>query len=134
MYMFVRILSLLALLTPLAATAQGVVPSRLVPVAGANGEYGFCELMQLGQNLLNFTIFIGVVACAFTFMYAGYLYMTAGVDGLGKGEAGIKLAKKMFKNVLIGIVVILGAWLIVDTLISSLTTTSLTGGLTCTIN
>ena len=105
---------------PLLAQAQGAVNPKgteksIVPCKGVDCNLGsFAELIQ---NLLNFGIFFASVVAALLFAYAGWLYLSNSVGG---GEAAVKKAKSLFWNVAIGYVIILGAWLVVDTLLGSL--------------
>src|SRR5690606_28053747 len=72
-------------------------------------ECTVCDMVALAQRIINFMIFLGVVAATLLFVYAGLLYMTA------QGNSGqVSRAHGVFKNVLIGLIVILAAWLIVD--------------------
>ena len=93
-------------LLPFIASAQ--LPDRLVPCDGL--DCTVCSLAALAQNLLNAGIFMAVFISALLFAYAGWLYLTdAAISGQQK-------AKGMFLNVVVGLVLILGAWLVVDTL------------------
>lgn len=91
---------------PLLASAQ--LPDRIVPCNGL--DCTVCSLAALAQNLLNAGIFMAVFLSAILFAYAGWLYLTnAAIEGQSR-------AKGMLLNVVIGLVIILAAWLIVDTL------------------
>lgn len=69
----------------------------------------FKDVIIIVQRIINFLIYIGVVAATLAFAYAGYLYITAA----GKVEA-IKHAHSIFVKVIIGFALMLGAWLIVN--------------------
>lgn len=107
-------LSLFVTLPTSFVLAQSAV-GRLVPEGDA-ATFGWCEFIKLVQNLINFAIFLGIMATALLFMWAGFLYITNG----GSSE-NISKAKKIFKAVVWGFVAILGGWLLVDTLMKSLT-------------
>ena len=93
------------LISPYLALAQ--IPTKIVPCNGT--DCTFCHIAQLAQNALNVGIYIAVFLSAVLFAYAGWKYITAG------GEPGkAREAKKVFWNVGIGLILILGAWLIVD--------------------
>jgi len=69
----------------------------------------FDDLIILAQNVINFLIYaIAAPICAIMFVYAGWLYLSAG-DNSGQ----INQAHAIFWNVLWGFIVILAAWLIV---------------------
>ncbi len=96
------------------ALAQGDVSEYIVPCGQGGNFCGLCDLVQLAQNLINIGIFITIALSAMTFAFAGYKYMTAGGDP-GK----VTEARKMFTSVAIGLIIILGAWVGVDTLMKT---------------
>jgi hypothetical protein len=95
---------------PIVVEAQ--IFGALVPTCGGNfGEdCNFCNLLGLAQRLINFFIYLSVVVATLLFTYAGILYMTSAPN-----PGNVEKAHKIFWNVLIGLIVVLGAWLIVDT-------------------
>ncbi len=95
-------------LLPLLINAQTILPKKLVPCDGLNCTV--CSLATLAQNILNAGIFLSVFLSAILFAYAGWLYLTN--EAIGQQQK----AKDTFKNVVIGLVIILAAWLVVDTL------------------
>jgi hypothetical protein len=115
--MFLVVL-LLLVIAPSLAFAAGL-PTQIVPTdcTGAGGCQSVCDIATLAQNLLNAGIFIAVFLCAILFAWAGWKYLTAGGN---PGE--INAAKSIFLNVAVGLIIILAAWLLVDTLIHVLTT------------
>jgi hypothetical protein len=108
------------ILTPMAVAEAGVF-DRLVPQCSetlVDGEFveacSMCHIVQLIQNILSFLVTISVIVATLMFIYAGFLYMTAG----GSADK-IKAATKIFTNVFIGFVFVLGAFLIVDTIMKT---------------
>lgn len=87
------------------------IPSRIVPCDGT--DCTVCHLATLAQNLLNAGIFIFVFMAAMLFAYAGFLYLTN--EAIGQQQR----ARSIFKNVAIGLIILLSAWLVVDTLMKS---------------
>ena len=83
---------------------QGIVP--------CNGpDCNFCHLAQLGQNIINLAVTLSVFVAAVLFAYAGWNYLT------NFGDTGkVSKAHGIFKNVAVGFIIIMAAWLIVDTL------------------
>ena len=75
----------------------------------------FSSLITLVQNLITAMVVISTFLAAAAFAYAGILLLTSGVSEGKKDEA-----KKIFTKVLIGYLWILGAWVIVYTIISVL--------------
>lgn len=100
----------------LFAQQQAGIPERIVPCTGAAGSTPCtCQhLIELAQNIINGGIFLAVFFCAILFAYAGWLYLTN--EAIGEQQH----AKKIFSNVILGLVILLSAWLIVDTLMSNL--------------
>jgi len=103
---------IVASLAPAVALAAGI-PKQIVPCTGTNCTV--CDITSLAENILNFGIFLAVVISAFLFAYAGILYM-ANEEG-----AKIKQAKSIFVSVAIGLVIILSAWLLIDTIMYTFT-------------
>lgn len=74
-----------------------------------------CNLADLVQSLINFLIGVSIPIAAALFAYAGALYFTSGAD-----THNIDKAKGIFKNALIGFVIVISAWLVVNTLLHAL--------------
>ncbi len=116
---FVVVFSVLVL-TPLAVSAQGLVPSCPVGEPGCAepyhpDNYGACELVQLSNNIVRFIIGLISVVGAIVMVYAGYLLVSS------RGNVSqMQRAKEMFTNILIGIVIMLSAFLVVNTVMSIL--------------
>lgn len=128
-------LAFLSLMGPTVALAQGV----LSPETGA-GTYdntggqvdsytgnsgivicqencGWNDLIILVNRIVNWLVaFLSVVA-VIVMVVAGFKMVTSGGD-----VAAWSSAKSMFTNVVIGFILVLAAWLIVDTVLSMLTT------------
>jgi len=108
-----RVLIVSALLgigaVPLFALAQGL--GQIVPCDFCR----LCDLETLVQRLLNWATYFAVFFATIAFVYAGFLYATGSANPEQIGRA-----HKIFWNVLIGIIFILGAWLIVDTILKAL--------------
>ena len=93
------------LATATLASAAGVVPCD-GPGCRA------CDIVILGQNLLMW--FIGIMASIIALMFAwGGMQMVMSAGNTGAVSAG----KEKMTNAVIGLVIILGAWLIVDTVL-----------------
>jgi len=89
------------------------VPDQIVTCTGPD-----CNLesfVVLIQNILNFLVYLAVICAALLFSWAGWLYLTN-----SQNPGNIEKAKKVFWNVVIGLVIIIGAWLLVDTLLNTL--------------
>jgi hypothetical protein len=111
-------LLLVLVMAPSFALAAGF-PTQIVPsdCSGPGGCQSICDLATLAQNILNAGIYLAVFLSAVLFAWAGWKYLSAG------GSPGeISAAKSIFWNVGVGLIIILAAWLLVDTLIHTLTT------------
>lgn len=87
----------------------GLVPD--CPVDGC----GFNELMTLINNVIKFLLFtVATPLAALVFVYAGIMLLTSG----GSSEK-MTTAKKIIKNLIIGYVVALAAWLVINTILTS---------------
>ena len=112
---FSRVGTIIAInLLPVLALAQ---QGPIVPQNCSGPDCTICDLVTLAQNVINTGIFIAIFLSAILFAYAGWLYLTSGIEDLGDA----KKARSMFKNVVFGLIIILGAWLIVDTIMRTLT-------------
>jgi hypothetical protein len=102
---------------PILAFAAGL-PGQIVPAScsGPGGCQSICDIASLAQNLLNTGIYIAVFLSAVLFAWAGWEAVTAGGSAEKVGHA-----KGIFGNVVIGLVIILAGWLVVDTLMKTLT-------------
>lgn len=113
------VLVFLFFVVPYFAAAQGLVPNCNKEI-GENGRFtnpcDFTDVMQLVNTIVNFLIFkISLPVITIVFAYAGWLFMTSG-DNPGKRSQ----ARAMFPKVLIGYVVALGAWLVINTILDLL--------------
>lgn len=108
---FSAVFCLLLFATPFFASSAGLVP------CGGSGEppCSFSLLIELIQRIINFLLIIAAPIASILFAYAGFLYLTAGEES-GK----ISKAHDVFLNVLIGIVIALAAWLVVNTINNAL--------------
>jgi len=110
--------------TGIAATDaefSGIVPKcNTGDIDTATGQYknpcNFDFFMKLLNSIIKFLLFtIATPLVALIVMYTGYLYLTAG------GSAGqTEKAKHILFNVVVGYIIALAAWLIINTIVTSL--------------
>ncbi len=110
--LILALLGSILLFLPVVAFAQ--LPDKIVPCNGV--DCSVCDIATLAQNVLNTGIYIAIFLSAVLFAWAGWQALTAG----GSGEK-ISQAKSIFGNVLIGLIIILAGWLVVDTLMKTMT-------------
>lgn len=82
-------------------------------------------MVELAQNVINAGIFLAVFFAALLFAWAGFLYLTQ------ETVPQQTKAKNLFKNVAIGLIILLSAWLIVDTLMRQLLRDNITWNNIC---
>ena len=107
---FVNFLVFLLIASPIAALAQ----AGLVPCNGV--DCNTCDIILLVNGLISFLVTMLSIIAVIVMVYTGFLMVTSGGD-----ETKWTAAKGYFTNVVIGIVLVLAAWLIVDTLLGMLT-------------
>ncbi len=105
-------------------------PGTIVPQCGYFSadnstfkECSLCDFMQLVRNVLNFILFLTMVSAGALFAWAGWLFATAGGSGANHTKA-----KNIFRNVIIGLVLVLGAYTIVNTLMKMLVDNNFSAG------
>jgi hypothetical protein len=111
----IPVLAFMALaILPIATLADTPAePGQLVPNCGGNnGACGYDDLIKLGQNVLTWSIYLVALCSVAAIAYAGFLYLTSGGDS-GK----ISKAHGIFITVIWGIVITLGAYLIVKSVL-----------------
>ena len=93
---------------PMVAAAQSLIPC-------SGNDCGTCELVALAQNVVAIIIILSVSIAVLVFMWAGYLMLSAA------GSASqIQRGKQVMTDAVIGFVILLCGWLIVDVMLKSL--------------
>ena len=112
------LLMVMFLFAPVMVLGQGL-PSQIVPKRCTDqpgGCQSICDVALLAQNVLNTGIYLAVFISALLFAYAGWEAVTAG----GNAEK-MSAARRVFANVLVGLLIILAGWIVIDTLMRSIT-------------
>ncbi len=94
------------------AASQGIVPCNGVDCQA-------CHLVDLLQNLINFLLGLSIPISIGLFAYAGILYFTSASNPSNKGKA-----RGIFSSALIGLIIALGAYLVVETVLHAVLTKS----------
>ena len=104
-------------LVPLSALAAWRPGQPLVPcgIKGSGIDCGWEHLVILLGNLIDLGIYVVLVGSAILFAYAGFLYVTAAAK-----PGQVAQAHKIFVNVVIGLIISLAAWLIVEVIVNTL--------------
>lgn len=103
----------------LVVGALGLVPTDtlaavdtgLIPCEGTDCQA--CHVVGLIQKVINFLIGLSIPIVILLFAWAGVLLFTAGGDNPSRRNA----AKKIFQSALIGFVIALGSYLIIETIL-----------------
>jgi hypothetical protein len=75
-------------------------------------------VLQVAQNVLNAIFYFAIILVVLYIVYVGFLYLSAAFSGNSPGN--LSAAKTRIVNVVVGVIVILAAWLIVDFVMKSL--------------
>lgn len=95
-------------LIPAVAGAQGLVTCEGV-------DCNFCTFAEMVNNIVQWLVAILTLVAVMLMVYAGFKLVTSAGD-----TSAVQEAKKLLTNVIIGFVIILAAWTLVDTLIKAL--------------
>ncbi len=74
-----------------------------------------CHLVQMGNEIVDWLIGLMMVIFSIIVAYAGFLLVVSGGNPTAKSEA-----KKKMTNAFIGIVIVLAAWILIDTIMKAL--------------
>lgn len=98
----------LVLMTPSFVFGQGLVPQC------SRGEGSepcqFCHVVELINNVVAWLVGVLGIIAALIIMYAGFLMVASGGNASAKEKA-----KGFIVNIVIGYVLVLGAWILIDT-------------------
>lgn len=92
---------------PLFVQAAGLVPCG----GPSEPECNICHLLQLAQNVVYFAIEIAFLIIVILIVYGGFLW----IFSAGK-EENIRTGQKTIYNAIMGLIIILAAWVIVNTI------------------
>lgn len=89
----------------------------IVPLCGGTNqpECRACDFIQLGQNIISWFIKIAASTIALTFAWGGMKMVMSGGD-----TGAVSSARSIMTNSVIGLVILLGSWLIVNTILNLL--------------
>ncbi|HRH55446.1 MAG TPA: pilin [Candidatus Paceibacterota bacterium] len=109
---FIPFLLAFFLLLPLVASAQF---GPIVPEACHDCPCGFGGVMAIIQNLVNFIIGIAIIFGTIILVWGGILYIISPANPESRSTAN-----KMLINAVVGLCIVLSAWLIVDFVMKTL--------------
>lgn len=92
------------------ASGQGLVP--------CNGtDCQACNLAQLGQNIINWLMGLSIPLAAALFAWAGIIYFSSSVE---TSYNKIDKAKAIFRSTVVGFLIVICAWLGVETMLKTI--------------
>lgn len=103
----------LFLLVGALIVASPVYAAGIVPCDGPGCRA--CDFIQLGQNIIDWFIKIAASIIALTFAWGGMKMVMSGGD-----TGAVSSARSIMTNSVIGLVILLGSWLIVNTILNLL--------------
>ncbi len=106
------LLAFTLILLPVSAFAQF---GPIVPDACKDCPCGFGGVLAIIQNVINFIIAISIIIATIIIAWAGGLYMLSATNPESRSTAN-----KMLINAVVGIMIVLSAWLIVDFVMKTL--------------
>lgn len=80
-----------------------------------NTECGWVQLVQLGSEILSFAIYIAILGATAVIVFAGWKMLTANGD-----EGAVKEGKKMLWAAIVGIIVTMSAYMLVQFVLTKL--------------
>ena len=92
-----------------SASFFGPIVPQCSTVNGATELCGFCDFATLAQNIIDFIIAFSIIVATFMIVYAGFLYISASSN---PGQVG--KAHHVFSITIVGLVIVLASWLIVN--------------------
>lgn len=98
------------LLAPFMASAQ---TGGLIPCEG--DDCGTCEVVQLANNVVDIVIVLALGISVIIFIYAGWLLLSSAGNA-----TQVKRGKDVMLNVLVGLIIILTSWLVIDVMLKTL--------------
>lgn len=101
----------------------GFITDPIVPCGGeTQPDCTLCHIWHLASNIINFISFnLAIPLATLLFVAAGVVFLTSGGN-----QEKVALARSIFTNTIIGLVIIFASWLLIDTLIKSIATSGTT--------
>jgi len=86
------------------------------PIVPCFNDCTLCHLWNLASNIINFISFnLAIPVAVLLFVAAGIIFLIS-----GGSEEKVRLARSIFTNTIIGLVIIFISWLLIDTLLKTL--------------
>jgi len=93
------------------------------PIVPCTDNCTLCHLWHLASNIINFISFnLAIPLATLLFVAAGVIFLIS-----GGSEEKVGLAKSIFTNTVIGLVIIFCSWMLIDTLLKTIVTGAFSG-------
>ena len=97
-----------------------IIPTQIIPSTCQTSSCGVCEFFEGVSNLINFFVFgIGPIAAGLMILIGGAMWVVNGGN-----QDQIKKGQDIIKSTIIGLIIMYSAWMIVNTIITTLATGS----------
>lgn len=100
----------------LIRVAYAQIPNRIVPECDPVGGCDTAKLYELGANIINFMIGLAFLLGVIYFLWGGFTLLTS-----AGSEKRIESGRKAMTAAVVGIVIVLIAWLAINTFITFFT-------------
>ncbi len=93
------------------------------PIVPCTDNCTLCDLWHLASNVINFISFnLAIPLATLLFVAAGVIFLIS-----GGSEEKVGLARSIFTNTVIGLVIIFCSWMLIDTLLKTIATGTFSG-------
>jgi len=110
---------------------EGLVPcGKEVKVSGLGTKYiacQFCHFFVMLDAILDFIFQISIVIAALMLAFAGLLYIMSVMEFLPGGPQTLSQAKSIIGSVFVGLLIIFGAWVLINLFFQVIGVSSWTG-------
>ncbi|MEK7510892.1 MAG: pilin [Patescibacteria group bacterium] len=102
-------LTAFTLATPVAFAAESTFFGPIVPTQCETCPCGFAGVLEIMRHLMNFAVSFGVIVLTIMLAWGGFMYILSAANPESRSQAN-----KVLTGAVIGMVLILSSWLIVD--------------------
>lgn len=107
--LFFGLLALLLLAPQATLAAESTFFGPIVPTECQSCPCGFAGVLEIMRHLMNFAVTLGVVVLTIMIAYAGLMYILSAANPESRSKAN-----QMVTGAVIGIILVLCSWLIID--------------------
>ena len=93
------------------------------PIVPCTDDCTLCHLWELASNIINFLSFnLAIPMAVLLFVAAGIMFLISGGN-----QEKVALARSIFTNTIIGLVIIFASWMLIDTLLKTIAIEAFSG-------